>query len=59
MLIFLSSAFFKADNDFLSTQGISLGVPFNAGSDVDNQMMVWRVTLPSVVPGSVETSIGI
>ncbi|PPQ72093.1 hypothetical protein CVT26_006871 [Gymnopilus dilepis] len=51
--------FTAADNDFLSTQGISLGVPFNAGLDVDNQMMVWRVTLPSVVAGSVEKSIGI
>ncbi|KAJ3503097.1 hypothetical protein NLJ89_g8585 [Agrocybe chaxingu] len=41
--------FTAADNDFLSTQGISLGVPFNAGIDVDNQMLVFRVTLPSVV----------
>ncbi|KAF8887862.1 esterase-like activity of phytase-domain-containing protein [Gymnopilus junonius] len=51
--------FTAADNDFLSTQGVSLGVPFNAGLDVDNQMMVWRVTLPSVAAGSVERSIGI
>ncbi|CAA7270994.1 unnamed protein product [Cyclocybe aegerita] len=48
-----------ADNDFLSTQGISLGVPFNGGIDVDNQMLVFRVTLPSVVRGSVERTLGV
>ena len=36
----------QADNDFISTQGISLGQPFDAGLDVDNQFMVFRVTLP-------------
>ena len=36
----------QADNDFISTHGISLGEPFNAGLDVDNQFMVFRVTLP-------------
>ncbi|PPQ92636.1 hypothetical protein CVT25_007715 [Psilocybe cyanescens] len=51
--------FTAADNDFLSTQGVSLGVPFNAGIDVDNQFMVFRVTLPSVVRGSVQRSIGL
>jgi len=38
--------FTAADNDFLSTQGIALGQPFNAGIDVDNQFLVFRVTLP-------------
>jgi len=51
--------FTASDNDFLSTEGVSLGVPFNAGLDVDNQMLVFRVTLPSVPKGSVEQAIGI
>ncbi|PPQ84110.1 hypothetical protein CVT24_002358 [Panaeolus cyanescens] len=51
--------FTAADNDFLSTQGVSLGVPFNAGLDVDNQFLVFRLTLPSVVRGSVERELGI
>jgi hypothetical protein len=51
--------FTASDNDFLSTEGVSLGVPFNAGLDVDNQMLVFRVTLPSVPKGSVERAIGI
>ncbi|KAG5717480.1 hypothetical protein E4T56_gene4858 [Termitomyces sp. T112] len=38
--------FTASDNDFLSTHGISLGQPFDAGVDVDNQFMVFRVTLP-------------
>ncbi|TFK84975.1 hypothetical protein K466DRAFT_495616 [Polyporus arcularius HHB13444] len=38
--------FTAADNDFISTQGISLGQPFDAGLDVDNQFLVFRVTLP-------------
>ncbi|KAI0635217.1 esterase-like activity of phytase-domain-containing protein [Trametes polyzona] len=38
--------FTAADNDFISTQGIALGVPFDAGLDNDNQFMVFRVTLP-------------
>ncbi|KAI0330295.1 hypothetical protein GY45DRAFT_758973 [Cubamyces sp. BRFM 1775] len=38
--------FTAADNDFISTQGIALGKPFNAGLDVDNQFMVFRLTLP-------------
>jgi len=49
----------QADNDFISTDGVSLGVPFNAGQDVDNQIFVFRVTLPSVKKGSVESSIGL
>jgi hypothetical protein len=31
--------FTASDNDFLSTHGVSLGVPFNAGIDVDNHIM--------------------
>ncbi|KAF8193399.1 esterase-like activity of phytase-domain-containing protein [Pholiota molesta] len=42
-----SIALAPSDNDFLSTQGISLGVPFNAGLDVDNEVLVFRVTLPA------------
>ncbi|KAK7689375.1 hypothetical protein QCA50_007167 [Cerrena zonata] len=38
--------FTAADNDFISTHGVSLGQPFDAGMDVDNQFMVFRVTLP-------------
>ncbi|KAK7062699.1 hypothetical protein VNI00_000187 [Paramarasmius palmivorus] len=30
--------FTAADNDFISTHGVSLGVPFDAGKDVDNQI---------------------
>ncbi|KAF8956171.1 esterase-like activity of phytase-domain-containing protein [Flammula alnicola] len=44
---------------FTATQGVALGVPFNAGIDVDNQVLVFRVALPSVINGSVEHSIGI
>ena len=45
-------AFLQADNDFITTQGISLGQPYNAGLDNDNQVMVYRVTLPgATVPG--------
>ncbi|KAG6811377.1 hypothetical protein H0H92_007762 [Tricholoma furcatifolium] len=38
--------FTAADNDFLTTDGVSLGQPYNADSDVPNQFMVFRVTLP-------------
>jgi hypothetical protein len=51
--------FTASDNDFLSTHGVSLGVPFNAGIDVDNQFLVFRVTLPSVIRGSVQQTLGI
>jgi len=30
----------------MSTNGVSLGEPFDAGIDNDNQFMVFRVTLP-------------
>ncbi|KAI0070561.1 hypothetical protein K474DRAFT_767559 [Panus rudis PR-1116 ss-1] len=39
--------FTAADNDFISTHGVALGQPFDAGLDNDNQFMVFRVTLPS------------
>ncbi|KAL5527507.1 hypothetical protein ACEPAG_6308 [Sanghuangporus baumii] len=51
--------FTVADNDFLSTQGRFNGQSFDGGLDVDNQFMVFRVTLPTVQKGSVEQSIGI
>ncbi|KAJ7150764.1 esterase-like activity of phytase-domain-containing protein [Mycena filopes] len=43
--------FTASDNDFLSTQGVSLGVPFDAGEDVDSQFLVFRVTLPGAGAG--------
>ncbi|KAG9223789.1 hypothetical protein CCMSSC00406_0004870 [Pleurotus cornucopiae] len=46
--------FIASDNDFISTHGISLGQPFNAGLDVDNQWIVVRVTLPTVAPCSIQ-----
>ncbi|KAJ6538393.1 esterase-like activity of phytase-domain-containing protein [Mycena sp. CBHHK59/15] len=49
--------FTASDNDFLSTQGVSLGVPFDAGEDVDNQFLVFRVTLPGARAG-VEKALG-
>ncbi|KDQ11358.1 hypothetical protein BOTBODRAFT_189903 [Botryobasidium botryosum FD-172 SS1] len=50
-----------ADNDFVTTNGISLGKPYSSsyGQDVDTQALVFRVTLPTVKRGSVEQSIGI
>ncbi|KAF5353668.1 hypothetical protein D9758_008665 [Tetrapyrgos nigripes] len=48
-----------ADNDFMTTDGISVGQPYDAGLDVDNQVLVFRVTLPSVDPASVEKALGI
>ncbi|KAJ7733856.1 hypothetical protein DFH07DRAFT_700864, partial [Mycena maculata] len=38
--------FTAVPNNFLSTQGISLGVPYDEGEDVDNQFMVFHLTLP-------------
>ncbi|EDR07135.1 uncharacterized protein LACBIDRAFT_235871, partial [Laccaria bicolor S238N-H82] len=51
--------FTVCDNDFITTNGVSIGVPYNAGLDVDNQFLVYRLTLPSVPRNSVERSIGI
>ncbi|KAF5375785.1 hypothetical protein D9757_008987 [Collybiopsis confluens] len=50
--------FTASDNDFLTEDGISLGIPYNAGVNVDNQFLVFQVTLPSVPAGSVAQSIG-
>ncbi|KAG5635359.1 hypothetical protein H0H81_011548 [Sphagnurus paluster] len=47
--------FTVADNDFISTNGVSLGVPYDAGLDVDNQFLVFRVTLP----GASKVQIGV
>lgn len=41
--------FTASDNDFISIHGVSLGEPFDAGLDVDNQFLVFRVTLPGAV----------
>ena len=49
---------YKADNDFLTTNGVSIGQPYNASLDLDNQILVWRVTLPSVPCEQVEESVG-
>ncbi|KAF4569963.1 hypothetical protein EYR40_008946 [Pleurotus pulmonarius] len=51
--------FIASDNDYISTHGISLGQPFNAGLDVDNQWIVVRVTLPTIAPCSVHNAIGV
>ncbi|GAB1525470.1 hypothetical protein RhiTH_008633 [Rhizoctonia solani] len=50
-----------ADNDFITINGTALGKPYSAsyGQDVDTQILVWRVTLPSVPRGSVAASLGI
>ncbi|KAH8825307.1 hypothetical protein DL96DRAFT_1712313 [Flagelloscypha sp. PMI_526] len=37
-----------ADNDYITSNGIMLGVPYDAGNDIDNQVLVFRVTLPSL-----------
>ncbi|KAF8515315.1 esterase-like activity of phytase-domain-containing protein [Hysterangium stoloniferum] len=51
--------FSVSDNDFITTDGISGGVPYNAGADEDSQFLVWRVTLPNVAKNSVKKSIGL
>lgn len=38
--------FTAADNDFITTDGISVGQQYDAGADVANQFMVFRATLP-------------
>ncbi|KAG9052526.1 hypothetical protein FS842_009723 [Serendipita sp. 407] len=48
-----------ADNDFMTQNGISMGKPYNATVDVDNQALVYRVTLPTVKRGSIERALGI
>jgi hypothetical protein len=49
----------QADNDFLTTEGVAIGQPYNAGTNVDNQALVWRVTLPTVDKDKIKKSIGI
>ncbi|KII85662.1 hypothetical protein PLICRDRAFT_178703 [Plicaturopsis crispa FD-325 SS-3] len=39
--------FTASDNDFQTTHGVSVGQPYNAGIDVDNQFLVFRLTLPA------------
>jgi len=51
--------FTLADNDFLTTDGVAIGKPYNAGLSVDNQALVWRVTLPTVNQDKIKESIGI
>ena len=53
------SKVFQSDNDFLTENGVSLGQPYNASQNVDNQALVYRVTLPTVDQGTVEQAIGI
>ena len=55
----LNGLFGQADNDFLTTEGVAIGQPYNAGMSVDNQALVWRVTLPTVDKGDIKKSIGI
>ncbi|KZV76582.1 hypothetical protein PENSPDRAFT_598027 [Peniophora sp. CONT] len=38
--------FTAADNDFQTEDGIAVGAPYDAGIDVNNQFLVFRVTLP-------------
>ncbi|KAK6984079.1 phytase-like domain-containing protein [Favolaschia claudopus] len=50
--------FTASDNDFLTTQGVSVGQPYNAGEDVDNQFLVFQVMLPGAA-GNVKTVLGL
>ncbi|TFK45876.1 hypothetical protein OE88DRAFT_1088639 [Heliocybe sulcata] len=44
--------FTASDNDFITMDGISVGVPYNAGLNNDNQFLVFRLTLPDTnLPG--------
>jgi len=38
--------FTASDNDFLTTNGVFQGSPYNGGLNVDNQFLVFRLTLP-------------
>ncbi|KZV78616.1 hypothetical protein EXIGLDRAFT_708994, partial [Exidia glandulosa HHB12029] len=49
--------FTVSDNDFQTTNGVSLGKKYDDDIDVDTQLLVFRVTLPSVARGSVEQAI--
>ena len=48
---------YKVDNDFLTTNSVSVGQSYNVSLDLDNQMLVWRVTLSSVPWGQVKESV--
>ncbi|KAG5459818.1 MAG: esterase-like activity of phytase-domain-containing protein [Olpidium bornovanus] len=39
------------DNDFLTTDGFQVGVPYNAGVDVPTTILVYRLTIPKSVSG--------
>lgn len=51
--------FVAADNDFITTNGSMVGQPYSDsyGQTVDNQFIVYRVTLPTVPAGSVAQAI--
>ncbi|KAG9012829.1 hypothetical protein FRB94_004975 [Tulasnella sp. JGI-2019a] len=51
--------FTAADNDFITLDGTMVGQPYSSdyGSNVDNQFMVFLVTLPGLPAGSVAQSI--
>ncbi|KAG8884668.1 hypothetical protein FRB98_002268 [Tulasnella sp. 332] len=51
--------FTAADNDFITLDGVMAGQSYSAsyGSNVDNQFMVYLVTLPGLPAGSVAQSI--
>ncbi|KAG6829794.1 hypothetical protein H0H92_003449 [Tricholoma furcatifolium] len=38
--------FTASDNDFLTENGFTVGMPYNASLNVDTQFLVWRLTLP-------------
>jgi len=42
----------------LTTEDVAIGKPYNDGMNVDNQVLVWRVTLPTVDRDTIEKSIG-
>ena len=48
--------FWQADNDFPTTSGVVIDKPYNYGMNVENQALVWRVTLPAVDGGAIEKS---
>jgi len=51
--------FTASDNDFLTEDGIMLGVPYNAGVNVDNQFLVFQVTLPTVSLAGLQNALGV
>ncbi|KAJ7572622.1 esterase-like activity of phytase-domain-containing protein [Mycena floridula] len=51
--------FTASDNDFISEDGVSLGVPFNAGLNVDNQFLVFQVTLPGLTQAAIKARLGV